>query len=206
MIPELDKKDVDIDNIAEKALQDKEVLSELLEGILSNTDTRRYNSFQVLSLLSERHTEVLYSYWEYFESLLGSKNNYIKYIALHLIADLTKVDTGNKFERVFNTYYSILDGDKTMTAAHVAAVSGKIAKYKPTLQTRITEKLLNIDRTHRGSQKELIKGHAVEAFHEYFEEAENRDEILAFVREQLKSTSPRTRKVAGEFLKKWGKP
>ena len=69
-----------------------------------------------------------------------------------------------------------------MTAAHVAALSGKIALWKPHLQDTITKKLLNIDKTHRGSQKELVKGYAIEAFNDYFEEAGNKEEILHFVR------------------------
>lgn len=48
-----------------------------------------------------------------------------------------------------------------MTAGHLAATSGKIVKAKPKLQSKITNKLLNIDKIHRGKQKELIKGYAI---------------------------------------------
>ena len=65
--------------------------------------------------------------------------------------------------------------------------------------------LLNIDEIYHGKQKELVKGYAVEAFDEYFEEAENKEEILQFVREQMQSESLKTRKAAEKFLKKWGK-
>ena len=34
--------------------------------------------------------------------------------------------------------------------------------------------------------------------------AENKKEIVEFVKKQLNSKSPRTRKKANEFLKKWG--
>jgi hypothetical protein len=51
---------------------------------------------------------------------------------------------------------------------------------------------------------ELIKGHAIEAFDDYFEEAENQPEILEFVKKQLQSKSPKTRKLARKFLKRWG--
>jgi hypothetical protein len=51
----------------------------------------------------------------------------------------------------------------------------------------------------------LIKSYAIEAFDEYFETAEDEDKkmILEFVRGQVASSSPKTRKKAKEFLKKW---
>ncbi|KYK38639.1 MAG: hypothetical protein AYK18_06415 [Theionarchaea archaeon DG-70] len=203
-MPELSKEDINIKGIAGKALQDEKVLSELLEGILSKADAIRYTSFQVLLLLSETHPDILYPHWDYIADLLGSTNNYTKYIAVYLIANLTKIDTENKFDEIFDTYYSILEGKKTMTAAHVAAVSGKIARYKPVFKEKITEKLLSIDTIHKGSQKELIKGYAIHALDEYIEDVENREPILKFVQEQLQSKSPKTRKTAEKFLEKWG--
>ena len=203
MLSELTKKDVDTEFIAEKALKDKDVLSALYEGILSKTDTVRENSFKALLLISETHPEVLYPHWDYFANLLDSTNSYTVYIGMYIIAHLVKVDTENLFDKVFDRYYSIFSGKRTMTAAHAAKLSGKIAIYKPALQGKITEKLLSIDEIHTGSQKELIKGYVIEAFSEYFEEAEDKEEILEFVRGQLQSTSPKTRKTAEEFLEKW---
>ena len=67
-------------------------------------------------------------------------------------------------------------------------------------QTKITNKLLNIDKTHRGKQTDLMKAYAIEAFNEYFEEASDKEKILDFVKAQLESKSPKTRKVAKEFF------
>ena len=66
MLTELSKKSVGVGNIAEKALKDEKVLRKLSEGILSKNDTIRYNSFEVLMLLSEKHPEVLYPKWDFF--------------------------------------------------------------------------------------------------------------------------------------------
>jgi hypothetical protein len=203
MLSELTKKDVNTEFIAEKALGDEDLLSALREGILSKTDTVRENSFKALLLISKAHPEVLYPHWDYFANLLDSTNSYTVYIGMYIIAHLAKVDTKNRFDKVFDRYYSIFGGKQTMTAAHAAKLSGKIATYKPALQGKITEKLLSIDEIHKGSQKELIKGYVIEAFNEYFGEAEDKEDILEFVRGQLQSTSPKTRKTAEEFLKKW---
>ena len=44
----------------------------------------------------------------------------------------------------------------------------------------------------------------MEAFAEYFEDAEEKGQILEFVSRQLESDSPRTRKEARKFLERWG--
>jgi len=205
IIPELDKKDVDVASLTKRVLEDIGVLPELLDGILAKKDFIRFNSFKVLLFISEEHPEVLYPRWDFFSGLLDSDNSYQQYIAIYLITSLTRVDDSARLEGIFDKLYSILDGEGTITAAHLARNSGKIARAKPELRAKITERLLNIDRNHRGKQKELIKGHAIEAFDNYFEEAENQPEILEFVRKQLQSQSPKTRKLAREFLKKWDK-
>jgi len=201
MLPDLGKKSVSVESVAKKALKDKEVLSELLEGILSKKDTIRHNSFKALLLIGEEHSEVLYPKWDFFVNMIDSDNAYWKLIAVRIIANLTKADTENKFEKIFDKYYDLFN-DSVIVAGHLAANSGKIAKAKPKLQTKITNKLLNIDKTKQ-KHKDLVKASVIEAFDEYFEEVENKEKILQFVKDQLKCKSPKTRKKAKEFMKKW---
>ncbi len=205
ILADLTDKGADVESIAGRVPQDNEALPELLEGVLSRQDTIRYNSFKVLMLLSEERPEVLYpDQWDFFVDLLGSANSYHRQIGMQIIAILTKVDSEKKFEELFEDYYGLLDDESVIPAAHLAAQSGKIARAKPQLAGRITEKLLSIDETHhQPHRKELVKASAIEAFDEYFEDAEDQDQIFEFVREQLDSESPKTRKAAKRFLKKW---
>lgn len=75
---ELDKKDVNVESIAKRALADHGVLPELLGVILAKKDFIRFNSFKVLLAISEKHPEVLYPKWEFFTGLLDSNNSYLK--------------------------------------------------------------------------------------------------------------------------------
>jgi hypothetical protein len=203
MLVELNKKNINVKKVAGNALQDKAVLSELLEGVLSKKERIRFNSFKVLFLVSEEHPKALYAKWDFFADLLSSPNTYFKYIAIHIVTSLTKVDSKNKFEKIFDEFYALLDDKSIIPASHVAGNSAKIAKSKPKLQTKITNKLLAIDKTHHHPERrDLIKGYVIEAFSEYFEAARNKKKILEFVRMQTESKSPRTRKRAKEFLKK----
>ncbi len=203
VLSDLIEKNINMEEAVVKALKDDDVLSELLEGILSKQDEIRFNCHHVLMHLTEMQPEILYPNWDYLADLLDSDNHYHRYIAINLLANLVEADTEDKFEEIFDKYFRNIDGDRTMVAGHAALNAGKIARVKPNLQKKITDKLLNIEKTHRGKQVELIKAYAIEAFNEYFDEAVDKGRIIDFVKVQLESHSPKTRKLAKEFLKKW---
>jgi len=190
--------------VAEMALKDEKVLQELLEGVLSKKDEIRYSSFKALNFLSEKHPERLYGKWDFFANLMCSDNTHHKYIAIYIIANLTKADAENKFEKLFDAYYSLLADKSVIPAAHVAVSSGKIALAKPELQAEITNRLLAIDSTVQ-RHKDLVKASTIEAFDAYFEQSEDKARIIEFAKAQLNCESPKTRKKAKEFLKKWNR-
>jgi len=202
MSPDLSERSVSIESMAKEALKDEKALSELLGALKSKNETIRYNSFKVLLLISEEHPEVLYPKWDLLVDMIDSDNAYWKLSAVRIIANLTRVDTENKFEKIFNKYYDLLN-DSVIVAGHITANSGRIAKTKPKLQTEITNKLLNIDKTNQ-EHKDLVKAGTIESFSEYFEESKDKKKIIEFVNKQLNCESPKTRKKAKEFLNKWG--
>lgn len=206
MLSDLNRKSISVKNITKRVLEDKAILSELIEGVLSKKEKIRFNCFKVLLFISEEHPEALYPEWDFFVDLLISPNTYFKYIAIYIIANLARDDPKNRFEKIFNKYYALLDDESVIPPAHVAANSVKIAKAKPHLQNKITNRLLSIDKTHHKTErKDLIKSYVIEAFSELFEGARNKKKMLQFVREQLEAKSPRTKKKAKEFLGKWDK-
>ncbi|HEX3013108.1 MAG TPA: hypothetical protein VHO92_02385 [Methanobacterium sp.] len=202
---DLDKKDVDIKILAEKAMIDKELLDELLNGIVSKDNVTRSNSFDILRIISEEKPEFLYPQWDYFKKMLISKNNYHKFIAIYILADLTKVDTENKFEAIFEDYYGILAGDKVMTASHVALNSSKIAVNKPELQSKILDRLLDVDNIHQGKHKELVKSYVIEALRKVYPEVKDKERVTNFIEKQLDSSSSNTRDLAACFLDRYVK-
>ncbi len=194
-------KQIDVRKMGKKLIE-AERLYEALEGILSRKDEIRSKSFKILMQVSEEQPQLLYPKWDCLVNLLDSDNHYHRFISINLLANLAKVDVENKFEKVFDKYFANIDGNRTMVAGQAAVNSGKIAKVKPNLQAKITNRLLNVEKTHQGKQIELIKAYVIEAFKEYFEESSDKNKILDFVKAQLESKSPKTRKVAKEFLNK----
>ncbi len=197
---DLEDKRLDIKKLSQNALSDDKIFKELLTGVQSKNNTIRSNSFRTLLLISEDNPEFLYPDWDYFLDMLLSSNNYHKYMAIYILANLTQVDEENKFNDIFDDYFAVLAGEKVMNASHVAANSPTIIKNKPELQPKIIEKLLNIDTIHQGKQKELVKAYAIEALRKIYPDAEDKEKILEFVKAQLESSSPKTRDMASCFL------
>ena len=200
-----EKKGANPETLAQMALKDEKVLQEALDGVLSKKDVIRQNSFQVLNFLSEKHPDKIYDRWDFFANLIRKGNSFHKYMAIWIIANLTKANPENRFEKLFGDYYGLLGDQSVIPAGHVAAKSGIIALAKPELQGDITSRLLDIDNTVQ-RHKDLVKAGAIESFDAYFEQSKDQERIIEFVKAQLNCESPKTRRIAKEFLEKRKKP
>lgn len=204
MLPEMREKEADIERIATEAIGDNELLAEILEGLKSKEETFRYNCHKVLMNVTGTHAELVYPSWDFFMEHLKSVNSYHKMSATHLIANLVKVDTENRFEKIFDLFYGLLDDRSMVVAYYIAQNSAKIIRAKPELENRVVERLLAIDDTHHATgRKELIKTGVIEAFDEITEDSGIRPEMMDFVQAQTDSTSRKTAKAAKAFLEKW---
>jgi hypothetical protein len=193
----------EIEIIAKKALRDNNLLAELLEGLsLENkNEKKRHLSFQVLNIISEENPEVLYKEWDFFIDLLDN-HAFCQFPAIYLIANLTKIDKNNKFEKIFEKYFNLLANPTVSIASHASLNAGKIANYKPKLRNKITKKLLNIDTIYPNPERvDLVKSYVIDGLGLYFENARQKKEIIEFVKKQLNSKSGKTKKIAKIFLK-----
>ena len=194
--------------MARHALHNKRALQDLLDGISPKTQKSviRESSSKAVLYLSEQHPKVLLPHWAYFVRLLRSDNGFSKYVAVHVIANLVTTGDEGRFEKSFNAFYRLLDDESVMVASHVAGVSGQIARAKLPLQPKITQRLLGITQTHFPAERQaLIISYAIPSLDEYFAGAPAReqDRILAFVQQQIDCASPKTRRLAKDFIKKW---
>jgi hypothetical protein len=193
----------DIDIIVEKVILDDSLIKPILERILSKNDEIREKNFRILLQISRKYPKVLYSKWDFLVDLLKSDNHFHRYMSINLIANIASNDISNKFKEIFDEYFGNIRNNRTMVAGQTTLNSGKIANKIPSLIPKITNILLNIDKIHKGKQIELLNGYAIESFNEYFDKIKDKNEILNFVKKQLNSNSPKTRKNAKEFIEKW---
>jgi hypothetical protein len=200
-----DKEHPNLEKAMQLALSDERALREILGGIVSKDDAYRYNCFKVLLQISETQPHVLYPEWDRFVELMGSGNAFHRSMALRLIANLTGADEEGRFEDLFDEYFGLLDDEKVMVARYLVQSAGQIARRKPHLREKITEKLLDIDQTHHAEgRKALIKADAVEFFETFFEDLPDKERVLAFVEGMLACSSPKARKAAKAFLNRHG--
>jgi hypothetical protein len=199
---DLEKRTLEQQKKAESALKEPKLFADLLDGLFSKNSAFRYENFKVVYFISEDHPEALYPKWDLFENMLKSENAASIFQAIHILANLAKVDRESKFERIFSSFYDILNGGELIPASHVAYVSDKIAKAKPNLVDRITERLLNLDNaTYK--HKELVQANALKSFSGFFDRISDKEKVISLAEDLQKSKSSKAKKEAAAFLKKW---
>jgi len=99
IITDIKNENVNEEVIIKNVETNNEIILELLEGILFKNDQVRFTCFNILLKISEDNPEVLYKKWDFFDQPLVSENNYHKYIAIHILSNLIKIDAKNKFEK-----------------------------------------------------------------------------------------------------------
>lgn len=204
MIGGLEKKEINSDLFVNQLIKHKDLISEYFNGLTSKNQIYMENCFNVLRVISENNPDFLYPHWDFFINYLKSNNQYHKTAAIILISSLTSVDKENKFDSIFDEFYDNLKSEKIMMPIYLLNQSGKIVNFKPELEEKITDLLLNIDSIHPGKQIELVKAAVIESFSEYFTQAKNKEKIISFVKNQINSSSPKTKKLAKDFLDKYG--
>ncbi len=204
ILAELGKKQDSSESLAEAVIKDPKKLSTVIGGVASENPRIKFRSAKILRMISEKEPELIYPELDFFTRLLDSENNILKWNAIDTIANLTVVDRKNKFDRIFGKFYGLLREGSLVTAAHVVENSGKIARAKPKLRARITKELLKAERIKLPTEecRNIILGKVILAVDEYFDQIQDKVEIISLVRKQLKNSRKSTRIRAEKFLRK----
>jgi hypothetical protein len=177
-------------------------IDEAIDGIQSNQEKTRYAAFQYLLPISEENPETLYSYWDVFVEVFRMEAVANKFVAIPIIANLIRADADRRFDAQFDEFYEALQHESPVVSPHVARVSGIILKARPDLQDKILNLLLATDQTTQCRHKELLKSYVIEGLDEGYDVLIEKSKVIEFVKNQLNSDSPKTRKKAKEFLNK----
>jgi hypothetical protein len=202
-------KTVTKDELLNRVKQDFSLIPLLLKGVDHPKAAVRYGCSKVLMDLSEEHPEKMYPHFDSFIELLDSKYRILTWNALAIIANLTQVDAENKFDPIFDRYYSFLDDDYMVTVANVVGNSGKIAHAKPYLIPKITDELLKVQNISTSPHltdecRRIIAQHAIKTFDLFFDRIDRKERVISFVKLHLDSPRKKLRTAAEKFLEKWG--
>ena len=181
----------------------KEIIRKAMNDLDSNKEKFRSKAFNTLLKISDANPLDLYSEWDRIIGILKKEEVSNKYVAIPLIANLVSVDKDKKFDRLFNEFYDFLNHESPVVSPHIAGKSGKIINAKPYLQKKILERLLTTDKKSKCRHKELLKAYVIDALDECFASVAEKEKDIKYVEKQTSSESPKTKKRALEFLKKY---
>jgi hypothetical protein len=174
-----------------------------MQNLKTTKGDTRFEAYKAVLAVSADKPELIYPHWDTLVEFLRNEGADTKFMAVQLIANTVRADSEKKFEKLVDEFYKELSHESIVVAPHVALSSAKIIKAKPHLMDKITGLLLNIDKVTTCKHPELVKAYVIEAFDGYIDKVSDKRKIIAFVNDQADSTSPKTRKIARTFLKKW---
>lgn len=207
LILEISDKNFNKNEFVERAINDSKIRDELVQLMLTHRKIMVYHhSYNVISQASQMRPELFYQYWEDFAVLLDHPNSYHRDFALIILANLTPADKENKFLNLFNRYFSHINDEKFMTARKCIQNTAKILESKGELTGDIIDILLDVDNRcdFPLKQKALLKSDVIELFINFYRQINDKEGVNEFVKYELGSISPKTRKMAKKFMEKYG--
>lgn len=202
----------DIFELADQCINNPDQITMLFDIINTEKSSIKFTCEKTIRIISDIEPLALYAYFDKLASLLDSDNNFILWGAIISISDIVCVDDDNKFDNIFEKYFSHLSSPAMITAANVVQNAYKIILSKPMLENEITKKLLNIKNytyyikdDASPECKNILYSHMLDCFGEYFEKSSMKKEIIEFAREQLNNSRLTVAKKAEKFLKKHNK-
>ena len=209
LLQRIENKSITSEELLQEVKKDYNVIAEIIGGTASLKPGIRYGSSKALMDLSGACPERLYPFMDSFTALLRSKYRILVWNALAIIANLAKVDENKKFDDIFDKYYSFLDDPYMVTVANTVGNSAKIAFGKPYLIDRIVNELLRVENIaitpHLTEEcKRVIAEKAVESFDILFDEIQDKDRVVLFVKGYVGSSRKTLKLKAESFLKKRG--
>lgn len=199
----------DLEAFVREVLQKPEYMPVLFAIIKNDPSSAKFYCEKVIRIVSERHPELVYPYFEEVAELIESLNSFIKWGAIITLSNLAAVDTENKFVSVYEKYFGLIAADAMVTAGNVIGNAWKIILSKPEFEQDITKRLLRIPENtylHKGEPspecRNILCGHAINCFEKYFELAHDKNGILAFASAQMHNPRKQVAKKAAAFMKK----
>lgn len=199
--------DFDLEEFVRLAIDDGQLRDEIVHQMLTHRHIMvYYHCGEVVAKASQDRPDLFDPYWDAIVPLLKHKNSYHRDFALTILANLTAVDSQDRFLGIFDDYFEHLNDKKFMTAIICVQSSQKIIQHKPALRDRIIALLLDIDQrcAYPEKQKALMKSDVLEILDAVYQEANQKTEIDGFIKAQLNSLSPKTKKNAKELIRKYG--
>jgi len=209
LLDQLGEKGAEIDAIAAQIVKNRRQIPGLVEALQIEKSSPQYAYEKALRRVSEIRPELLYPHFDVFVRMLDNDNSFLKWGAIMTVANMTAVDTKNRFEEIFRDFFAPIKGPVMVTAANVIGSSGKIVRAKPALADAVTKEILQVEKAgylNKGKPspecRNVAIGHAIDAFDQFYDRISTKSKVLNFVKRQLTNTRKQVAVKAERFIKK----
>jgi hypothetical protein len=203
----LEDKSLTKDRLIQLVENNLELIPVLVKGMHSLKPSIRYGCGKVLMDLSANQPEEIYPYLDSLIKLLDSKYRIITWNSMAIIANIAPIDKEKKIDSIFEKYCSFLSDEYMITVANAIENLGKIALAKPYLTQKITTKILGVEKIkltpHLTEEcRRVITEKAVGSFDLFFDNIDEKKNVLSFVERYVNSSRKSLRSKAVEFVRK----
>jgi hypothetical protein len=208
ILEQLGTKGADIDAVVAQLIRGRNLISLVVDALQIEKSSKKYACEKVLRRVSEKSPELIYPYFNVFTELLDTDNSFLKWGAIMTIANLTAVDSQNRFEDIFRKYYAPIKGPALVTAANIIGSSVKIVHAKPMLADSITREILKVEKAnflHKGIPspecRNVAIGQAIDAFDGFFDLIGPKAKVINFIKRQSGNTRNQVVRKAERFMR-----
>ena len=201
-------KSKDMEGLVEVLKEEPIRIKGLFEKIKTDKGSGKFFLEKSIRLLSEKDPRLVYPYFSEIAELIQSPNNFIKWGAMITISNLIEVDEENRFEPLFEEYFSLLNDDSMITAGNVASNAWKFIRKNPDWEKEITERLMKVKGNiylYKGEPSpecnNIMVGHVLGCFDQYYEVSRLREKMIAFAQSEVDNPRKSVARKAQAFLK-----
>ena len=174
-------------------------------GELTSKDPKvKYGAAKALTTQAREDPAALYPHLDYFEKLLDSDNNILKWNAIDIIGYSATVDKDSKAVKMTGKLVALLSAGKMITANHAIAALARFAGAFPDQREMIAHELMKVEECVYDTDecRNIALGNAIIALGSYFGDIEDKRTVIEFAQRQTANTRNATAKKAQVFLNK----
>jgi hypothetical protein len=162
----------------------------------------KFGCAKVLVLISEQSPKTLLPNWKQLKARLDSDNKILQWSAMLTLGNLASVTPLPQVKALLPRLLAPIRGPVMITAANAMRSLTQIALAHPTLATRISQAILEVEQAdyQTAECRNVAIGHAIRALDQLLPLVNDRAPVLEMVQRQLGNPRPATRKKAAALL------
>ncbi len=182
--------------------------SPLLEIVRSDPGSLKYRCSKIIRMAAESRPELVYPFFREIAAWLDSPNSFIRWDGMLTLGILLAADRDDLFPEIYVRFAGLIDDASMITAANAIGQAARIVRAHPKLEPDLTRRLLRVAGNtywYKGEPSpecwNIVCGAALDSFAQYWPQASQKPEILAFAASLCQNSRPAVARKATRFLK-----